>query len=110
MDQSDVVVVLTTLPEEVDHLDLAGTLVGERLAACVSVFPVMDSTYRWQGSVESARERQVIVKTTRQRLADLEARLRVLHPYEVPEFLVLAVNSGSEAFLRWLRQSTGPEL
>jgi periplasmic divalent cation tolerance protein len=110
MDPMDAVVVLTTLPEAGDHLDLARALVEERLAACVSVCGGMDSTYRWQGSVESARERHLIIKTTRQRILDLESRLRALHPYEVPEFLVLQVSSGGDAYLRWLRQSTTPAL
>ncbi len=110
MEQTDALVVLTTLPESGDPLDLARMLVEERLAACVSVLAGMDSTYRWQGSVESARERQLIIKTTRQCLDPLQSRLRAMHPYEVPEFLVLDVSSGAQAYLRWLRESTAPEL
>lgn len=110
MEQTDALVVLTTLPESGDPLDLARMLVEERLAACVSVLAGMDSTYRWQGSVESARERQLIIKTTRQCLDQLQSRLRAMHPYEVPEFLVLDVSSGAQAYLRWLRESTAPEL
>ncbi len=110
MEATDALVVLTTLPDTGDPFDLARTLVEERLAACVSVLAGMDSTYRWQGSIESARERQLIIKTTRPRVAELEARLRALHPYETPEFLVLQVSSGAAAYMRWLRESTTSEL
>jgi periplasmic divalent cation tolerance protein len=110
MDPIDAVVVLTTLPGSGDPLDVARTLVEERLAACVNVLAEMESTYRWQGSVESAREHQLVIKTTRPRLSELETRLKSLHPYEVPEFLVLTATSGADPYLRWLRQSTIPEL
>jgi len=65
----------------------------------------MASTYRWQGGVEAERERQVVMKTTRDRLAALEARLRALHPYELPELVVIDA-AGSEAYVRWLQDST----
>lgn len=106
MEQSASVIVLTTWPATGDATTLAATLVGERLAACVNVLPEMQSVYAWQGAVERERERQVIVKTTNARLPELERRLSELHPYEVPEFLVLPVTGGSEAYLQWLRSST----
>ena len=81
----------------------------ERLAACVSVFPPMASTYRWEGRTESANERQVVIKTTRARLDALERRIAELHPYEVPELLVLAVSGGGAGYLAWLEASVlGP--
>jgi periplasmic divalent cation tolerance protein len=103
---SDAVIVLTTWPAEGAAAELAQTLVTERLAACVNVLGEMQSTYRWQGSVEVDRERQLVIKTTRAKLAALEARLGALHPYQLPEFLVLSVEAGSVGYLDWLREST----
>ena len=108
MDPSQFVIVLTTFPVDEDANTLARTLVSERLAACVNVLPAMTSVYRWKGSVEEDREHQLVMKTTRDRVPALEARLRALHPYEVPEFLVLDVASGSEAYLSWLWESVRP--
>jgi periplasmic divalent cation tolerance protein len=104
---SDAVIVLTTWPAEGAAAELARTLVTERLAACVNVLGEMQSTYRWQGAVEVDRERQVVIKTTRSQLAALQARLGALHPYELPEFVVLSVDAGSDGYLAWLRDSTG---
>lgn len=105
----DVVMLLTTVPEEFDVANLARVLVGERLAACVSVLAPMPSVYRWNGRVETATERQVLMKTTRARVAALEARLNALHPYDVPELLVLPVDGGGTAYLDWVRRETADE-
>ena len=83
------ILVLTTLGADADAAALARTLVDERLAACVNVLPVMTSIYRWKGSVEQDREQQLLIKTTAGRVVALAARLRGLHPYELPEFIVL---------------------
>jgi len=100
------VLVLTTLSAKVDGRALAAILVRERLAACVNVLGEMDSVYRWQGTVESERERQLLIKTTADRLLPLQTRLHELHPYDVPEFLVIPVIGGSEPYLKWLKEST----
>ena len=100
-----VVLVLTTIGADADAAALARTLVDERLAACVNVLPAMTSVYRWKGQVESDREQQIVIKTDAGRLAALEARLRALHPYELPEFLVLPAGGGSAAYLAWIRES-----
>jgi periplasmic divalent cation tolerance protein len=103
---SQAVIVLTTIGAGTDASSLARTLVEERLAACVNVLPPMSSTYRWQGAVEQDHEQQLVIKTAATRVAELEARLRALHPYELPEFLVLSVSGGSDAYLRWVEEST----
>ncbi len=102
---SEFVLVLSTAPDEPRADELARTLVEERLAACVNVLGPMHSTYRWKGAVERAAERQLVIKTSRARLAPLERRLRALHPYAIPEFLVLSVDGGSAAYLAWIRES-----
>lgn len=97
--------VLTTFPADGDADAFARTLVDERLAACVSVLPPMQSTYRWEGKVESAAERQVLIKTKAAQVAALEVRVAELHPFEVPEFLVLTIEAGSPTYLSWLADS-----
>jgi periplasmic divalent cation tolerance protein len=102
---SPAVLVLTTLGADADAAALARTLVEERLAACVNVLPAMTSLYRWKGAVEQDREQQLVIKTTPSRLRALEVRLKALHPYEVPEFLVVPAEGGSAAYLAWVRES-----
>jgi periplasmic divalent cation tolerance protein len=99
-------IVLTTWPADRDPESLATSLVEERLAACVNVLPVMESVYRWEGGVQRDRERQLIVKTTAARVDALQRRLQELHPYDVPELLVLGAVGGGTAYLEWLRTST----
>jgi periplasmic divalent cation tolerance protein len=98
--------VLTTLAAEADAAALGRTLVEERLAACVNVLPIMTSVYRWKGAIEQDREQQLVIKTRPAMLGALRARLRELHPYELPEFLVLEAQ-GSEAYLAWIDENTG---
>jgi periplasmic divalent cation tolerance protein len=100
------VIVLTTLGADADASSFARTLVEERLAACVNVLAPMTSTYRWKENIEQDREQQLVIKTTSARVPALEARLRALHPYELPEFLVLPVSAGSDAYLRWVGENT----
>ena len=102
------VIVLTTLPIESDAEQFASQLVGERLVACVSILPAMRSIDRWDGAIERANERQLLLKTSSTKLAALEARVRVLHPYDVPEFVVLPITHGSADYLAWLTASTLP--
>jgi periplasmic divalent cation tolerance protein len=103
----DFSLVLTTFPEDGDAEGFARTLVAERLAACVNVLPPMRSVYRWKGEVEAAGERQLVIKTKAASVAALEKRVKALHPYDVPEFLVLTIESGSAAYLAWLGESVG---
>ena len=99
---SEVVLVLSTVVDDERAEVLARTLVDERLAACVNLHAPMVSIYRWKGQVERDTERQLVIKTTRGRLPALEARLRELHSYEVPELIVISVDEGSAAYLGWV--------
>jgi uncharacterized protein involved in tolerance to divalent cations len=104
--ENDCVVVWTTIAAAADGRGMASMLVNERLAACVNILPEMESTYRWKGQVETEHERQVIMKTTVARIAALRARVHELHEYEVPEFIVMPIVGGSDAYLNWIREST----
>ena len=107
MTNDTAVVVLTTWPLTADASAFARTLVDERLAACVTVLGEARVVYRWHGEICEDGERQVLIKTTAARLSALEARVRALHPYEVPEFLALPVEAGNDAYLNWVRESVG---
>jgi periplasmic divalent cation tolerance protein len=103
----DYVFVLTTLPADADARAFARRLVELRLAACVNLLPPMESVYRWEGDIEEEPERQVVIKTTRQRVPALWDGVRDLHPYDIPEFVVLPIVDGNDAYLRWIGESTG---
>ena len=100
------VVILTTFPVDRDVEQFAKTLVEERLAACVNILPPMRSIYRWKGAIEDAEERQLLIKTNTDRAHDLETRIKALHPYDVPEFLVISVLDGSRDYLSWVSENT----
>lgn len=102
----DYVIVLTTLPADADAAAFARELVGARLAACVNLSAPMESIYRWDGTVEVETERQLVIKTSRERVPALWDRVRELHPYDMPEFLVTPVVDGNDAYLRWVAEST----
>src|SRR5690606_24030327 len=99
------IILLTTIGAAADVEPLARALVEERLAACVNVLPPMQSFFRWEGTVQRDDERQLVIKTSPAQLEALQVRLRALHPYELPELLVLSAG-GSEEYLAWIRQST----
>ena len=101
---SAVCLVLTTWPVDVAVEPVARALIEARLAACVHVLDPGRSFYRWQGAVEEAAERQLVIKTTRDRVAAVEARLCETHPYDVPELLVCDAE-GSRAYAAWIRAS-----
>ena len=101
------ILVLTTMPnDDVKTAELARALIDERLAACVNVHGPMATTYRWKGRVELDVERQVVIKTTRDRLEAVRKRIHELHPYELPEFVVLDITGGSDAYLDWVKAET----
>ena len=104
----EMVLVLTTAPDDDRAGVWARALVEERLAACVNVHAPMVSFYRWKGAVERDAERQLGIKTTRDRVAALRARLEDLHSYELPECVVLNVEDGSEAYISWVIEQTRP--
>jgi periplasmic divalent cation tolerance protein len=106
---TDYVIVLTTIGADVDAASIGMRLVEERLAACVNALPEMESFFRWHGAVERDRERQLVIKTTAARLPELQRRLHEMHPYDLPEFLVIPVAQGSEEYLKWVASSTASE-
>lgn len=101
-----ILLVYCSCPDTATADRLARALVEERLAACVSALPGMRSTYRWQGRIESADEVLLLVKTASDRLDALTARIRALHPYELPEVLAVEVRAGLPAYMEWVADET----
>lgn len=91
-----------TCPDAASAERLAETLVGERLAACVNLLPGVRSVYRWQGAVERADEVLLLIKTAGERLDALAARVRALHPHELPELVAVEAAGGLPAYLEWV--------
>lgn len=98
-----VIVALSTCPDEAVARRIAEALVSERLATCVNRLSGVASTYFWDGRLQDDAEILLIIKTTAARQAELEARLTALHPYELPELVVLPVAGGNERYLQWVR-------
>ena len=107
MTSSEAVVVLITFPMDADVRRFASTLVAEGCAACVNILGDVESVYHWQGRVEQAQERQLIVKTRRTRVDRLRRRVGELHPYDTPELVVLPVVDGDPRYLAWIAEATG---
>ncbi|MFU8820985.1 MAG: divalent-cation tolerance protein CutA [Gammaproteobacteria bacterium] len=102
-------VVLCTCPAGAQAAQLAETLVGEGLAACVNRLPGMVSNFRWDGRVQEEAETLLLIKTTADGLPALTARITELHPYELPEVVAVPVVGGLEDYLDWIRTSvSGP--
>lgn len=106
----NVLIVLTNCPDAEVADRIARTLVEQGLAACVNQLPPVSSVYRWRGSVERAREVPLLIKTTRERMAELQDAIRALHPYELPEIVAIPVVAGLPAYLRWVLDETQPPL
>jgi len=103
---NDCVQVITTVASAEEARRIAAALVEERLAACVQIVGPIESIYRWQGKVETATEWQCWIKTRRQHYDSVEAAVRRLHSYQLPEILAMPIIAGSEAYLKWLSDET----
>lgn len=97
---------VTTAPSAEEGRRIVRALVERRIIACGSVLPGATSIYRWKGTVEEAAETVVLMKTTAERRPDLERVLPELHPYEVPELIVLPIVGGHTPYLDWLSAET----
>jgi periplasmic divalent cation tolerance protein len=94
--------VWTNLPDRAAAERLAEAVVGQRLAACVNILAPCRSVYRWKGALQREEEHPVVIKTTGERYAELEAAIRALHPYELPEIIAVPVERGLAAYLDWI--------
>ena len=106
IDDDDTLLVFTNLPDMEAAVTLARELVVRRLAACVNVLNGCTSIYRWKGAVEQADEVPVLLKTRAARYAEVEAAIRELHPYELPEVVAVPVGRGLPEYLEWVAEET----
>jgi periplasmic divalent cation tolerance protein len=106
MTDPQALIVFVTVPNEHVGAHLGRVLVEERLAACVNVLPAIKSIYVWEGEVQEQGEALCLIKTQLARFAALEARLRELHPYQIPEILGVQPARGNEPYLRWIDEAT----
>jgi len=98
--------VLTNLPDRATAEKLAEALIHKRVAACVNILAPCRSVYRWKGAVQHDEEHPVLIKTTRERYAALEAAIREAHPYELPEIVAVPIERGLPAYLDWVAAET----
>jgi periplasmic divalent cation tolerance protein len=98
--------VLTNLPDLPAAQKLADALIEQRVAACVNILAPCRSVYRWQGKVQHDEEQPMLIKTTEERYAALEAAIRAGHPYELPEIVALPIERGLPAYLDWVAAET----
>lgn len=103
---SETLLVITTVPDRATAERIAESLVTSCAAACVNILAECTSVYRWEGKLEQAGEVPLLIKTSRDAYARLEAELHKLHPYELPEIIALPVTAGLPGYLDWVAQQT----
>jgi periplasmic divalent cation tolerance protein len=101
---SEALLVFCTCGDRSEARRIAGTLVEERLAACVNIIGGVQSVFRWEGQVSEAEEVQLLIKTVPQRYPAVQKRIAELHSYDTPEIFAVSIADGSEKYLRWLQE------
>jgi len=99
------ILVFSAFPDADTARRIGRTVVEEKLAACVNLLPQIESIYRWKGAIETASEVLALIKSTTWKYQLLEARIRELHPYEVPEIISVRIDAGHLEYVRWIEQS-----
>ena len=107
--ESTKLLVITNLPDRAVAEQLADTLIGQQLAACVNILAPCRSVYRWKGAVQHDEEHPMLIKTTTERYAALERAIRAGHPYELPEIIAVPIERGLPAYLEWVAAETTPK-
>ena len=102
------VLILSTASTHDEASRIAESLVAEELAACVQLSPI-ESWYRWEGRIEHQPETRLHIKTMAHLADQVEARIRAMHSYAVPEIVILPLGDGSADYLGWIAASTRPE-
>ena len=98
----ELIVVFTNFPTQEGAIALSEALIEQQLAACVNVLGPCTSVYRWQGAIESAQEFPVLIKTQRQHYGRVEQLIKMMHPYELPEVVMIPIAGGLPAYLQWI--------
>lgn len=103
---AEVILVITNFPDKKSATSLAEKLVDEQVAACVNIFGECKSIYRWHNKPESADEIPVFIKTQQTHYSQVERTIKAMHPYELPEVIVVPVNGGYPAYMQWIIDET----
>jgi periplasmic divalent cation tolerance protein len=101
---TDKILVLSTTGSEAEARTIARSLVERRLVACVNILPKIKSIYRWQEKIEESEEWLLVIKTTSELFAEVQDAIKELHSYEVPECFSVAIENGSQEYLRWIEE------
>jgi periplasmic divalent cation tolerance protein len=101
--------ILCTCPDVETAQRIARHLVTEKLAACINILPSITSIYEWQGEIETAQEQLLLIKSSQFRYANIEAEIKRLHPYELPEVIAIAIENGLPDYLKWINSCLLPE-
>jgi len=104
------ILVVVNAPDLAQAQTLARQLIENRLAACVSVLPGVQSIYRWRGDIEEANEVTLFIKTTAAHYVELESMVVAHHPYQVPEVIALPISHGLPAYLNWIHEETAKDV
>lgn len=102
----EAVLIISNFPDQKTATLLAEALMEQRLAACVNVLSPCVSIYRWQGKIESAGEVPVLIKTRKQHYDRVEQLIKMMHPYELPEVIMVPITGGLPAYLQWIADTT----
>lgn len=102
----EAVLIISNFPDQKTATLLAEALMEQRLAACVNVLSPCVSIYRWQGKIESAGEVPVLIKTRKQHYDRVEQLIKMMHPYELPEVIMVPITGGLPAYLQWIAATT----
>jgi len=102
MKETDRIIVLITVGSEEEAHKIAELLVNEKKAVCINIVPGVDSLFWWEGKLDSARERLLLVKTKASLFSEIISLVKEIHSYEVPEIIALPIIGGSEDYLKWL--------
>jgi periplasmic divalent cation tolerance protein len=102
-------IILCTCPNSETATHIAQHLVAAKLAACINILPGITSIYEWQGEVETAQEQLLLIKSCQTHYAMIEAEIKRLHPYELPEIIALSIETGFPDYLKWINSCLLPE-
>jgi len=102
----DTLLVMTTCPDETHAEQLSVHLIEQGLAGCINRLPGISSVYRWEGELKTGTEVLLLIKTTAETWEKLEAEIKRLHPYELPEIIAVPITAGHEPYLDWIRSAT----
>jgi periplasmic divalent cation tolerance protein len=102
-----ILLAISTFPDTEIARRISNQLVSERFAACANILPSVESIYRWKGDIESGTETLVFFKVSEDRQSPFQERLRLLHPYDVPEIIFVPVASGLPEYLKWVNENRG---